>query len=511
MFRRFARSQDGSALVFVTVTLPALIGFALLAVDASRVYNLHYDLQKGADAFALAAAAELDGGDDAIDRADRALEELVKNSHSLSDLQFHTLTFPGDITRRYLSGLPPDDDDPITAAYETTDPLEAQFVEVRINPTQITAIFPATFLGAASNAFETSASAVAGFNSAVCNYTPVFICNPYENPAAAGGLTLQNAVETRGGRRRLIELRSVGKDTSYFPGDFGFLASDGRNGARALAEMIASSTPRSCFSRRGVDTKPGQSSGPVKDAFNVRFGMQEPGANFNGAQYGPAANVRKGGISNGNNCPQSNKMDWRDPTNPDLDEIMGLEPDFCFADGSCPYMDGRMGDGEWQFFDKTDEFGNVTPGYWSINHGSAPYPSDWTAGNKPTRYEVYRYEIDNNMVTNQSADGETGVPPGQCGAPVTNVDRRLIYGALLDCQRLESLGYNLGGNEKGLPVRAFASFFLTEPVRKVPKGQEDENTYPYAASVFVELVDVTGHAGRGTMDDFERDDVQLYR
>ena len=36
---------------------------------------------------------------------------------------------------------------------------------------------------------------------------------------------------------------------------------------------------------------------------------------------------------------------------------MGLPRDNCFASGTCPYMGGRMGDGNWNF-----------DGYWTVNH-----------------------------------------------------------------------------------------------------------------------------------------------
>ena len=49
-----------------------------------------------------------------------------------------------------------------------------------------------------------------------------------------------------------------------------------------------------------------------------------------------------------------------------------------------------------------------------------------------------------------------------------------------------------------LPVEAFASFFLTEPI----KNDTD---------IYVELVDVTGHSGRGSLQKFQRDESQLYR
>ena len=60
--------ESGIALIYVTVMLPIIMGFALLAIDASRVYILNSSLQHGADAIALAMAAELDRTSDAITR-----------------------------------------------------------------------------------------------------------------------------------------------------------------------------------------------------------------------------------------------------------------------------------------------------------------------------------------------------------------------------------------------------------------------------------------------------------
>ena len=48
--------------------------------------------------------------------------------------------------------------------------------------------------------------------------------------------------------------------------------------------------------------------------------------------------------------------------------------------------------------------------------------------------------------------------------------------------------------------QAFASFLLTEPV---------DNSADQV--IRVELVDITGRFGRGTLDLLQRDDVQLYR
>ncbi|RWQ32824.1 MAG: hypothetical protein EOS20_04995 [Mesorhizobium sp.] len=484
VLRAFWNDQRGIALILVSITLPAIIGFSLLAIDMSRVNNLHNDLQKGADAFSIAAAAELDGKSDSISRANRALLTLVSNRYAFSTSGPPQTLAAAGVTRRYLRSLPATDDLPIVAANVITDEINdahlARFVEVSVNPVGFAAIFPASFLQAgASNSFTVGAVAVAGFTSGVCDFTPVFICNPYENDP---DYTLEEAAASVALRRRLIELRKVGNGAAAGPGNFGFLEPPEGvgNGAQALAQTIATSRPIGCYSADGVDTKTGQNAGPVQDAFNVRFGIGANGNHFDSAEYGPAANVRKGAIQTTgsvNQCAAMNQLSFTEAG------TMGLP-----RDAATPYMGGRMGDGNWNF-----------SGYWNTNFGSATYPSAWDA-TKPTRYQVYRYEISAGLVGTASTGGEIGTPSAACQPPVTTVDRRLIYGAILNCNALEQTN-DLSGHSTGLPVEAFASFFLTEPV-----GSPSED-----ASVMVELVDITGRGGQGTLDNFLRDEAQLYR
>src|SRR5437016_1216859 len=86
----FLRDDDGNALVFVAIMLPVLVGFALLAIDMSRANSLHNDMQSGADAFALAAAAELDGNSDAITRANNAIANLLTDPAKGNKTKFST-------------------------------------------------------------------------------------------------------------------------------------------------------------------------------------------------------------------------------------------------------------------------------------------------------------------------------------------------------------------------------------------------------------------------------------
>ncbi|TPI13092.1 hypothetical protein FJW06_15735 [Mesorhizobium sp. B4-1-3] len=494
--RRFWRDQRGVALILVSVMLPAIIGFSLLSIDMSRVNNMHNDLQKAADAFALAGAAELDGSNGAWARAERAMATLVHNESYFSTVGTNgrfilsagqpggalRCNSAGNISWCFLKTIPADTAAITTANYANTDPavgqLETRFVQVTVVPTGFAAIFPASFLtgNTASNSFNVGASAVAGFRTSVCDYTPVFICNPYEG--SPGGVSLEQAATTREYRRRQITLRN---DGSYQPGNFAFLASPDGNGAQALELALARVKPSGCYAQDGVNTEPGQNAGPVQDGLNARFGISK---NYVGTANGPAANVRMGLKSF--NCNNSTTFET-DPT-----KGIGLEEDSCISAGNCTMMGGRMGAGDWNF-----------ARYWAANHPGRAVPSalSGTGVNLPTRYEVYRYELDpdgnpatnDSIVGDASVGGETGTP--SCGqTPVTTVDRRILYGAIIDCNAIG--GFN--GRADNVPVHAFGSFFITEPIKD-------------GKNINVELVDITGKGGRGTLDNFLRDEAQLYR
>ena len=51
-------SEDGIALVLFGLWVVVLLGFAALALDVSRIYNEHAELQNGADAAALAVGMD---------------------------------------------------------------------------------------------------------------------------------------------------------------------------------------------------------------------------------------------------------------------------------------------------------------------------------------------------------------------------------------------------------------------------------------------------------------------
>src|SRR5712671_1237618 len=78
--KAFWGDTDGIILPYVTLMLVVIIGVSVLALDGSRYMSLQTQLQNGADALALAGAAELDRLPDARTRAVRAINRLVANA-----------------------------------------------------------------------------------------------------------------------------------------------------------------------------------------------------------------------------------------------------------------------------------------------------------------------------------------------------------------------------------------------------------------------------------------------
>src|SRR2546426_7445592 len=104
--KAFWRDTDGVILPYVTMMLVVIVGVSVLALDGARYMSLQSQLQNGADALALAGAAELDSTSNAITRATNAINNLVTNS---------TVYGTGDAAHvavssiRFLSSLPASD------------------------------------------------------------------------------------------------------------------------------------------------------------------------------------------------------------------------------------------------------------------------------------------------------------------------------------------------------------------------------------------------------------------
>jgi hypothetical protein len=479
--RSFCADTQGLILPYVTMMLIVIIGVSVLALDGARYMSLQTQLQNGADALALAGAAELDRLPDARSRAVRAIDNLVANGTLFGQerrVQVSRVEF--------YSRLPADDSRLLSEGTLATDGTNARFVAVTVRPATLNTLLPASFFGGA-NSVSAGAAAVAGFDQVVCQVAPLYVCNPYEVPGmsyeqASGAL--QDAIVDPAKRRRLLRLRQYGeRNEPYAAGDYGFLEAVQLGfDTDEIMDAIAVDRPRACFIQNGVNFRPGALP-DVREAFNIRFDIYE--GSMSGRQndpgYRPSVNVRKGYVGGGSSgaCNARPGTDW--PIGAPPGQVTGLP-----LDREWPFSSGRMGNGSWNFAT-----------YWQVNHGAdgrAPPDIDGISpGNSdlPTRYDIYRYEIDHGYVADRSPGGESGAPACYgAGALSDSPDRRVLYSAIINCQ---SLGL-VGSNQSNVPVAAFGKLFLTLPLQR---SQTD---------LYMELI---GLVKPGDEGNFEM--VQLYR
>lgn len=505
--RRLARDERGATLVYVSLALTVFMGFAALVIDGSRLYTLDTEMQSAADALALAGAAELDGNSDAITRATAAMDNLVANYETFGDSGTPITGYAA----RFLDSLPASDAEEITEDYATDVPEEVRFVEVRLlqeegegdadgedNTRSISTMF-AIAIGGGDTA-SAGAVAVAGFTSAVCKFTPLFMCNPYEG----SGTDIIDALNDPTQQRRLITLRKGpgGGESAYAPGNFGFLQPDGGNGAAAIKQSLGKVDPGACFEKDGVELHTGAIQS-VHQAVNTRFDIYAGGGiNSNNPDYRPAMNVTKGYLKkNPSRCSQESYTGTAVPP-----PAMGFPRDDC-STGGCQSLGGepnRIGNGDW-------DFGK----YWDVNHGNRngaldeTYPNGWTDADPPSRYDVYRWEVDpdndpdtsaNNIPDNTTAGGEDGNPECSPVTPTDDPDRRILYAAVINCT--EHAADMVGASGPPIPAEAFVRMFIIAPMTKVTGPTDEDRDL---------LVEMTGVVKPGIDSAVLHDIVQLYR
>lgn len=528
----FHADKSGIAVAYIAIAIPVLIGFSLLAIDVGRMSTLQSSLQHGADALALAGAGELDRSPDAMTRANRAITNLVTTNAGLFGTAPITVNMASIAAPCFLSAIPTSDATVIASASclanTSANAQIARFVQVKVSPASFTTVFPVTFFGAANNNSTSTAEAVAGFDAAVCNFTPMFMCNPLEpvnNADLANDFGLYAMANDYTTRRKIIRFLAFtgGASTTAVPGQFGFLDVTG-GGANALGDQIASTSPKQCYLLNTLSTKTGSMTS-LRDAFNVRFDLYK--GSYTASNYPPGLNVRKGysvdfstdkkGVTSSSPCSQNLSSSPSAPT------AIGMPVDSCFATNSCS-PNVNVGNGDWAWDPDngmTVAFRNngAIKGYWDYNFGSATLPTpptgSYSNSNPPSRYDLYRYEISSGYYSRYSPNGATTSPVPANNATISSetgtaacatsgsvspidtsvgtggVDRRLMYGAIMNCI---ANGLQPGSNGS-YHALAFGKFFLVRPV-------SSGNT------LWTELVSLV-YPGDGT--GVARDRVQLYR
>jgi Flp pilus assembly protein TadG len=492
--------HDGGAVApTVALSLFALIAVGGLAFDYSRLASVDTELQQAADQAALAAATQLDGQPRALERAAAAAVSLIANGTRFSnDGQGFGIDVTPNLTFYATKADAEADTNPFT---DVTRFKDAKFVKVVVETRE--ALYALTPIVGAIRSGNLDARATAGLGSAICKVPPLMICNP------TAGSTF-DAAAYRG-----IGIRSIANQgNAWSPGGFGYL---GGLDANSTQEGMAFQNPT--FSCQNIDTGQVDTGNPTPaiNAVNTRFDIQ----NFSGGggttlnpcltagACPPALNVTKDVVlpAGSTNCKLSGSNPWQLPANrfaPKADttydstelldsdgliDAMGLPRDNChYASYGTACTGGNLGNGQWARAD-----------YVAKYHSASPPPSTVV-----TRYEMYRWEIDNNRIPGSPGNPTPATPNGlQHGTPVCDAtvpdparDRRVFVVAIANnCSALH-------GAAVPAAITSWVEVFFVEP------GLNDRGNGETNGEIYLEVV---GPANVGTAQVLRRDTPYLVK
>lgn len=449
LLRKLGRDERGSILVQFTITIVAIMGLTGLALDVGRALNLNSDLQKLADAAALAGANQLNGFSDALTRADTAARAVANDVHWWDVSAANILA--GTAGVQFYATLAD-----VDANNPTTDPKKARLVQITTGawqtaPTFVRAVGANINKPAQARALARGGSSNAGF----CKPQTMLLCNPSEPPSGGTGDT-SSFNPTRG---TMFVFSTNGNTGGYSPGVFNLLDNPAGDGSDvAIKKFLSQQNLPACTTGGGASPAQGQKTNATIDGINVRFD-QQPNGTTTGMDVTPAQ-IKIDGLShtnpaNGNrNCNQLYDVSVAGPSvTPSLPLPLDPQP-WTSVGGSGGSQIGN---------------GVSLPdlqAYWDNHHPHVVLPPG------TTRYDVYLMEDPVNGTTEGKQWTPTSEQQGpQCAS--TNSEsipsRRVLQVAVVDC-----VYWGVQGNAvNNIPLSKYSDFFLILPTptaNRVPAG-----------------------------------------
>lgn len=303
--KRPVQKARGAILIMAAIMMAVLIGVAALALDLGRLFVLHTEMQNAVDAAVISAASELDGKSGALDRAKTAanqemlnhLAHFSKESELLKNLDSEGVG--EDLTFTFYSWIGSEYDGEPSACTQneenkcvTTDFVDASYVRIKLNPELFTEpadppspdderytidliflpVLSLLGIDTATTA-STRAIALAGSHYEVCNYPPMFICDP-----EVGGDPLEPG--------EMVKLKEHGPGDQWAEGSFGWLiptvedkdhpneddGDDGLSGNKLLGYRLGSIYGQDC-SPAIIKINHGDKGQFPRWGLNTRFGI----------------------------------------------------------------------------------------------------------------------------------------------------------------------------------------------------------------------------------------------
>lgn len=265
------KNERGSVLATSTLGMLCFLLAVGLGVDVSRLYTAKTELQNAADAAALAAASGLNGFPEGItDATDRAVKVMNNYNFNKANVKIERTAV------RFAKNLKDFDTGPGMDEFTASSSANAKdirFVKVKTPDEPVVVTFATMVLGASKNL---TAEATAGMSvplNKFNGYLPVFVVDNETGTALVPG--------------QMYTFRGA-PQSSVSPGNYQALAIDGSGGSDDRIGL-ASGVKNVVGPGGYVDTKPGVTSGAIRQGINTRF--DEYASGMDPTMYPPDTNI----------------------------------------------------------------------------------------------------------------------------------------------------------------------------------------------------------------------------
>src|SRR5688572_12487287 len=240
------KRERGSILATSAIGMLAVLLAVGLGIDISRFYLSKAELQNAADAAALAAVSGLNGGASGItEGTNRAVAAMNKYDFNNTGVSFPraNVLFAVNLNGPYMS-----------EGSAAAAPTSIRFAKVTTPASPVGVSFAAFVLGSSKNL---SATATAGYSvplNVICPWLPAFVLDYADDPITPG--------------RTYTFRLSPGDHIS--PGNYQLLAPI-QSGGSGDREGMANGVNWCISVGTDVQTKPGVTSGAIRQGVNTRF------------------------------------------------------------------------------------------------------------------------------------------------------------------------------------------------------------------------------------------------
>ena len=271
------RHQRGAAMVFIVVSMLALLLMVGLALDVGHATLNKSRLQNATDAAALAAAKMIDSTRSTILATTEALAAFGANANSSGDQELAAAYANGggtvSVTVQYSATVAP------FVPGAPNGPYVRVLVAGFTRPTWFVAI-------AGISQVTVSATAVAGPSPTVnnaCNIAPMMVCGnpaqgPPQNPNGLWGYTPDQPV--------VLKQATPGGSSAVGPGNFQLIQLGG-SGANIVRQNLAGGFSGCVTQGNNIQTEPGNATGPTVQGLDTRFGDYHGPMGGTESQYPP--------------------------------------------------------------------------------------------------------------------------------------------------------------------------------------------------------------------------------